>query len=129
MAAIDIIHQLEHLPGIDVEGNHTISFRGIKANDSGGHASSPLISANIMLMDTASAFEAQEEASSGTSTTMLALGLLGFFALFFVVLMVTGAISDKEEGTLAGIDFTTLKEDSQSATSQSLEAELVSKEE
>ena len=82
-----------------------------------------------MLMDTASAFEAQEEASSGTSTTMLALGLLGFFALFFVVLMVTGAISDKEEGTLAGIDFTTLKEDSQSATSQSLEAELVSKEE
>ena len=129
LAAIDIIHQLEHLPGIDVEGNHTISFRGIKANDSGGHASSPLISANIMLMDTASAFEAQEEASSGISTSMLALGLLGFFALFFVVLMVTGAISDKEEGTLAGIDFTTLKEDSQSATSQSLEAELVSKEE
>ena len=129
LAAIDIIHQLEHLPGIDVEGNHTISFRGIKANDSGGHASSPLISANIMLMDTASAFEAQEEASSGISTTMLALGLLGFFALFFVVLMVTGAISDKEEGTLAGIDFTTLKEDSQAATSQSLEAELVSKEE
>ena len=129
LAAIDIIHQLEHLPGIDVEGNHTISFRGIKANDSGGHASSPLISANIMLMDTASAFEAQEEASSGISTTMLALGLLGFFALFFVVLMVTGAISDKEEGTLAGIDFTTLKEGSQAATSQSLEAELVSKEE
>ncbi|MDB9834402.1 S8 family serine peptidase [Candidatus Poseidoniaceae archaeon] len=129
LAAIDIIHQLEHLPGIDVEGNHTISFRGIKANDSGGHASSPLISANIMLMDTASAFEAQEEASSGISTTMLALGLLGFFALFFVVLMVTGAISDKEEGTLAGIDFTTLKEDPQAATSQSLEAELVSKEE
>lgn len=129
LAAIDIIHQLEHLPGIDVEGNHTISFRGIKANDSGGHASSPLISANIMLMDTASAFEAQEEASSGISTSMLALGLLGFFALFFVVLMVTGAISDKEEGTLAGIDFTTLKEDSQAATSQSLEAELVSKEE
>jgi serine protease AprX len=129
LAAIDIIHQLEHLPGIDVEGNHTISFRGIKANDSGGHASSPLISANIMLMDTASAFEAQEEASSGISTTMLALGLLGFIVLFLVVLIVTGAISDKEEGTLAGIDFTTLQEDSQAAASHPLDAELESKDE
>ena len=129
LAAIDIIHQLEHLPGIDVEGNHTISFRGIKANDSGGHASSPLISANIMLMDTASAFEAQEEASSGISTTMIALGLLGFIVLFLVVLIVTGAISDKEEGTLAGIDFTTLQEDSQAAASQALDAELESKDE
>lgn len=129
LAAIDIIHQLEHLPGIDVEGNHTISFRGIKANDSGGHASSPLISANIMLMDTASAFEAQEEASSGISTTMLAFGLLGFIVLFLVVLMITGAISDKEEGTLAGIDFTTLNQDSQGAAPQPLVAELVSKDE
>ncbi len=57
LTAIDIIHQLEHLPGIDLEGNHTISLRGIKANDSGGHTSSPLISANIMLMDTDSAFD------------------------------------------------------------------------
>jgi hypothetical protein len=129
LAAIDIIHQLEHLPGIDVEGNHTISFRGIKANDSGGHASSPLISANIMLMDTASASETEEEASSGISTTMLALGLLGFIVLFLVVLMITGAISDKEEGTLAGIDFTSLDQDSQAAVSQPLVAELASKDE
>ena len=57
LTAIDIIHQLEHLPGIDLEGNHSISLRGIKANDSGGHTSSPLISANIMLMDTDSAFD------------------------------------------------------------------------
>lgn len=57
LAAIDIIHQLEHLPGTELEGNHTISLRGIKANDSGGHTSSPLISANIMLMDTDSAFD------------------------------------------------------------------------
>ena len=57
LTAMDIIHQLEHLPGTDLEGNHTISLRGIKANDSGGHTSSPLISANIMLMDTDSAFD------------------------------------------------------------------------
>ena len=61
LMAIDIIHQLEHLPGIDVEGNHTISFRGIKANDSGGHTSSPLISSNIMLMDVDSAFDVESE--------------------------------------------------------------------
>ena len=80
-------------------------------------------------MDTASAFEAQEEASSGISTTMLAFGLLGFIVLFLVVLMITGAISDKEEGTLAGIDFPTLNQDSQGAAPQPLVAELVSKDE
>jgi len=37
-----IVHQLEHLPGIDVEGNHTLSLRGLAANDSGGHSSSTL---------------------------------------------------------------------------------------
>ena len=110
LAAIDIIHQLEHLPGIDVEGNHTISFRGIKANDSGGHSSSPLISANIMLMDTASAFETQDESSTGLSTTSIAIGVMCFIIIFIVALLVVGAISDKEEGTFAGVDFKTLQD-------------------
>ena len=109
LAAIDIIHQLEHLPGIDVEGNHTISFRAIKANGSGGASSSPLISANIMLMDTDNAFATTGELSSGLSTTTLAVALLGFVVVFFVVLLLTGAISDKEEGSLAGVDFKTLR--------------------
>lgn len=110
LQAIDIIHQLEHLPGIDVEGNHTISFRGIKANDSGGHSSSPLISANIMLMDTASAFETQGESSTGLSTTSIAIGVMCFIVIFIVALLVVGAISDKEEGTFAGVDFKTLQD-------------------
>ena len=110
LQAIDIIHQLEHLPGIDVEGNHTISFRGIKANNSGGHSSSPLISANIMLMDTASAFESQDESSTGLSTTSIAIGVMCFIIIFIVALLVVGAISDKEEGTFAGVDFKTLQD-------------------
>ena len=115
LTAIDIIHQLEHLPGIDVEGNHTISFRGIKANDSGGHTSSPLISANIMLMDTASAFETSTDESSGISNTSMLIGLGAFVVLFLIVLLLINFITNKEEGTLAGIDFKSLGEDDRDA--------------
>ena len=109
MTAIDIIHQLEHLPGIDLEGNHTISLRGIKANDSGGHTSSPLISANIMLMDTDSAFDTKI-ATSGMSSTSVVMAIGIFVILFIIVLFVVNIISNKEEGTLAGIDFNTLRD-------------------
>ena len=111
LSAIDIIHQLEHLPGIDVEGNHTISLRGIKANDTGGHTSSPLISANIMLMDTASAFETTTEDSGGISSTSMLLGLGAFVVLFLIVLLLINFITNKEEGTLAGIDFNALSDE------------------
>ena len=50
-----IVHQLEHLPGIEVEGNHTLSLRGLVANESGGHSATSLVSVNVMLMDTANA--------------------------------------------------------------------------
>ena len=113
LTAIDIIHQLEHLPGIDLEGNHTISLRGIKANDTGGHTSSPLISANIMLMDTDSAFETKAEASGMSSTSMF-MGIGAFVVLFILVLFVINFISNKEEGTLAGIDFNALRSDDMS---------------
>ena len=110
LTALEIIDQLEHLPGIDVEGNHTISLRGIKANDTGGHTSSPLISSNIMLMDVDSAFEAKAE-ESGMSSTSLIIGFAAFIVLFVLVLVLVNAISNKEEGTLAGIDFNTLSEE------------------
>ena len=114
LTAIEIIHQLEHLPGIDIEGNHTISLRGIKANDTGGHTSSPLITANIMLMDTDSAFETKAEASGMSSTSMF-MGIGAFIVLFILVLLVVNFISNKEEGTLAGIDFNTLRDDDTTA--------------
>lgn len=110
LMAIDIINQLEHLPGIDVEGNHTISFRGIKANDTGGHSSSPLISSNIMLMDVDSAFETNAEDSEMSSTTLI-IGISVFILLFVLVLVAVNYISNKEEGTLAGIDFNTLSDE------------------
>ena len=50
-----MVHQLEHLPGIMVDGNHTISLRGLKANESGGHSASSVVAVNVMLMDTANA--------------------------------------------------------------------------
>jgi len=114
LSAIDIIHQLEHLPGIDIEGNHTVSLRGIKANDTGGHTSSPLITANIMLMDTDSAFETKAEASGMSSTSMF-MGIGAFIVLFILVLLVVNFISNKEEGTLAGINFNTLRDDDTTA--------------
>ena len=116
LMAIDIIHQLEHLPGIDIEGNHTVSLRGIKANDTGGHTSSPLITANIMLMDTDSAFETKAEVSGMSSTSMF-MGIGAFVVLFILVLFVVNFISNKEEGTLAGIDFNTLRDDDTTAGS------------
>ena len=112
LTAIDIIHQLEHLPGTMLEGNHTISLRGLRANDTGGHASTPLITIDIMLMDTENAFVDQIESSSGFSTSTLAFAVLGLVALFLIVLLVVGAISNKEEGTLAGVDFSTLSDGS-----------------
>ena len=116
LLAIDIIHQLEHLPGIDIEGNHTVSLRGIKANDTGGHTSSPLITANIMLMDTDSAFETKAEVSGMSSASMF-MGIGAFVVLFILVLFVVNFISNKEEGTLAGIDFNTLRDDDTTASS------------
>ena len=110
LSAIDVIHQLEHLPGIELEGNHTISIRGIKSNDSGGHSSSPLITVNIMLMDTDSAFETSTQ-SNGMSGTSVFMGIGAFIVLFILVLFVINIISNKEEGTLAGIDFNSLHDD------------------
>ena len=109
LMAIDIIHQLEHLPGIEVEGNHTISFRGIKANASSNPTSSPLITANIMLMDVDSAFETDAEETGMASTTIF-LGIGVFIVFFVLVLFSVSYISNKEEGTLAGIDFDTLSD-------------------
>ena len=43
---IDIVHELEHLPGTALEGNHTLSLRGLE-----GTSSSPLISIDIMLSE------------------------------------------------------------------------------
>ena len=94
-----IVHQLEHLPGIDVEGNHTLSLRGLAANDSGGHSASALISVNVMLMDTANAKNAG--GSDGVLATLSAWAVPAA-GLFVLMLIVLGAliISKAEEATM-----------------------------
>ena len=59
-----IVKQLNSLPGITVEGNHTLSMRALVANESGGHRASSLISTNLMLMDTANAMTSTEPSES-----------------------------------------------------------------
>ena len=61
-------------------------------------------------MDVDSAFEAKAE-ESGMSSTSLIIGFAAFIVLFVLVLVLVNAISNKEEGTLAGIDFNTLSEE------------------
>ena len=55
----DIVHELEHLPGVELLGNHTLSMRGIE-----GTSSSPLISIDIMLTDKSSVEESSESSSN-----------------------------------------------------------------
>ena len=69
-----------------------------------------------MLMDTENAFIEQAESSGGLSTSTLAFAAVGRVALFYVVLMLVGAISNKEEGTLAGVDFKALADDASMTT-------------
>ena len=85
-----IVNQLEHLPGIDVEGNHTLSLRALIANESGGHSATSLVSVNVMLMDTANA------KSSTTAEESLFGDLPGWVApailLILVLLVISGMI-------------------------------------
>ena len=60
-----IVTQLQSLPGITTDGNHTLSIRGLAANDSGGHSSTSNIAINVMLMDTANANNVQAASTGG----------------------------------------------------------------
>jgi len=86
-----IVHQLEHLPGIEVEGNHTLSLRGLIANESGGHSSTPLVSVNVMLMDTANAksfSEPEDNSLFGDLPYWVAPAIL----LLLLAIVITGMI-------------------------------------
>ncbi len=103
-----IVHQLEHLPGIEVEGNHTLSLRGLVANESGGHSSTSLVSVNVMLMDTANAKsfgEGDGDGLFGDLPAWVAPGAL----LFLVLLLIMGMIvlnKAEESAQVEVIDWT-----------------------
>ena len=107
-----IVHQLEHLPGIDVEGNHTLSLRGLVANESGGHSSTSLVSVNVMLMDTANAKSFGEEADGmfGDLPGWVAPSVV----LLLVLLVIAGMIVlNRAEGAIEveSINWTTSDDD------------------
>ncbi|MGB1419550.1 MAG: S8 family peptidase [Poseidonia sp.] len=107
-----IVHQLEHLPGINVEGNHTLSLRGLVANESGGHSSTSLVSVNVMLMDTANAKSFGEEADGmfGDLPGWVAPSVV----LLLVLLVIAGMIVlNRAEGAIEveSIDWTKSDDD------------------
>jgi hypothetical protein len=101
ISAIDLIHNLEHLPGITLEGNHTISIRGI-GNGEGDSYSTAIITADIMLMNPSKEFSSSNGDGDGVSSIALAIG--AFAIVFLVVILIAGLVTDKEEGSLASVD-------------------------
>ena len=105
LSIIDIIHQIEHLPGIEIMGNHTISLRGIQYED-GTTSASPLVTAEIMVMD-----DNTEPVLSGggdgfSTGTIVGISIAGI-VIFLIALLLISAISNREEGVLAGKDLQT----------------------
>ncbi len=99
---VTIVHQLEHLPGIEVEGNHTLSLRGLIANETdplGAPSSTPLVTLNVMLMDTANAKNAADEDGLFSGLSDWAVPATAVFLVLLVVLGIF-VLNRVEEATL-----------------------------
>ena len=101
ISAIDMIHNLEHLPGITLEGNHTISIRGI-GNGEGDSYSTAIITADIMLMNPSKELSSSSGNEDGISS--IALAIASFAIVFLAVRLIAGVCTDKEEVSLASVD-------------------------
>ena len=100
LSIIDIIHQMEHLPGIEILGNHTISLRAIQDAD-GMSSASPLATVEIMVM-TENKNPVMSDVESGLSTGAVIGFSIGGILIFLVVLLLVSSVSTREEGTLSG---------------------------
>jgi len=109
LSIIDIIHQIEHLPGIEIMGNHTISLRGIQYED-GTTSASPLVTAEIMVMDD-NTEPVLSGGGDGFSTGAIVGISIGGIVIFLIALLLISAISNREEGTLAGKELQTYLDD------------------
>ena len=109
LSIIDIIHQIEHLPGIEIMGNHTISLRGIQYED-GTTSASPLVTAEIMVMDD-NTEPVVSGGGDGFSTGAIVGISIGGIVIFLIALLLISAISNREEGTLAGKELQTYLDD------------------
>ena len=122
-----IVHQLEHLPGIEVEGNHTLSLRGLIANESGGHSSSALVSVNVMLMDTANAKSYAQSNGDGLFGELPSwVGPVIILILLLLVLFGMIVINKVEDAAeVEVLDWSTPDEDIDAVVVGHLEAEIL----
>ncbi len=100
LSIIDIINQMEHLPGIEILGNHTISLRAIQDAD-GMSSASPLATVEIMVM-TENKNPVMANVGSELSTGAVIGFSIGGILIFLVVLLLVSSVSTREEGTLSG---------------------------
>ena len=95
LEAIDILEQLEHLPGVDIQGNHTISLRGIIDNGSMDSSSTPIITANILMNGVGK--EVAEESESMFSGSTVLVGFAGMILGIVLVPLVMFGLNKSEE--------------------------------
>jgi hypothetical protein len=88
----DIMHQLEHLPNIDLQGNHSISIRALN-----GTVSSPLTTIDIYLMGEMKDPTTPESQSSSFSNITWIGVIIGVGGLLFLVGMLFGINNGKQE--------------------------------
>ena len=103
LSIIDIIHQIEHLPGIEIIGNHTISLRAIQYAD-GMSSASPLATVEIMVMDDDTNPPASTSSDGLSTQAVVGISVAGIVIFLFALLLIA-SISNREEGTYAGKDI------------------------
>ena len=114
LSAIDIVHQLEHLPGIELQGNHTLSLRGIM--EDGNTSSTPITTVNIMLIDVdKNGVSSESEAFLTKSEIFTAVGVFAVGILF--ALLAVAHFSEKEEGIFADIELESALVDGEDSSS------------
>ena len=83
----DIVHELEHLPGTELIGNHTISMRGLE-----GTSSSSILSMKIMLSEESDVGDEDTK----TANTTLVYGSV-FAAILLTIILLVGILKTDDE--------------------------------
>ena len=98
LEALDIVHEIEHLPGVELQGNHTISVRGLMQTGETNFSSTPIITADIMLMDVSKDGVVEESDSMFAGSTVL-VGFAGMIIGIVLVPLVMMVLNKSEEST------------------------------
>ena len=103
----EINSKLQSVVGVEAIGNHSISLRAIQ--DGGGTSSaSPLITAEIMVMNGETTPLATSTDGEGLSTNLIIVISISGVLIFLLALLLISTISNQEEGALAGKDLRAL---------------------